>query len=111
MPLIFAKRAAPVVAAVLLLAACEEEAAPEVERSAEQGGRAAGDVLGGTISDDMLPLERPRSQSPPLEREAADGEAAPAAGDEAGGDAGAEGGEDAAAPAATGLPVASPAPQ
>ena len=51
---------------LLLLAACgdsEPEAATD-----EQGGEAAGDVLGGTISDDMLPLEELQSQSPPAER-------------------------------------------
>lgn len=70
MPLMFAPRAAPALAAALLLAACEDEAA-EVPRDTEQGGKAAGEVLGGAISDDMLPLERLRSQSPPLEPEPA----------------------------------------
>ena len=43
------------------LAACESESAPP---PVEDDGRATaeGEVLGGTISDDMLPL---RSQSPP----------------------------------------------
>jgi hypothetical protein len=50
----------------LLLAGCEDSA-PEGE-TAEVGGKAAGDVLGGTISDDMLPLEELKSQSPPAKR-------------------------------------------
>ena len=52
----------------LSLAACGDEADPESSRTAEQGGEAAGDVLGGTISDNMLPLEELRSQSPPAEQ-------------------------------------------
>ena len=46
-----------------VLASCESETAPP---SAQDEGRAAkGEVLGGTISDDMLPLDTLRSQSPP----------------------------------------------
>lgn len=44
------------------LAACQQgepEAAPA-------GQRAEGEVLGGSISDEMIPLEQLRSQSPPL---------------------------------------------
>lgn len=46
------------------LAACESESAPP---PVEDDGRATaeGEVLGGTISDDMLPLDTLRSQSPP----------------------------------------------
>ncbi|MEM7780011.1 MAG: hypothetical protein AAF697_06445 [Pseudomonadota bacterium] len=46
----------------LLLAACDEEVA-EVDTS-ETGGQAAGVLSGGTISDDMLPLEELTSTSP-----------------------------------------------
>lgn len=60
-------RIAPLLLApLLLLAACEEEAA-EVDTSAT-GGKAAGEVLGGTISDEMIPLETLTSTSPPMER-------------------------------------------
>lgn len=57
------KFAAALCAPLLLLAACEEEV-PEVDTSAT-GGKAAGEILGGTISDDMLPLEELTSTSPP----------------------------------------------
>lgn len=50
--------------ALLALAACDEEAAPD-EAPVETGGEASGDVLEGTISDDMLPLEDLTSTSPP----------------------------------------------
>lgn len=42
-----------------------QDGTPEAERGAK------GEVLGGTISDDMLPLDRLRSQSPPLRAEPA----------------------------------------
>lgn len=44
------------------LAACGDEQASE---TSGDGRTAAGEVLGGTISDDMLPLPLVRSQSPP----------------------------------------------
>lgn len=48
----------------LVLSACGGE--PEAP-AADQGERQAeGDVLGGTISDDMLPLDTVTSQSPPV---------------------------------------------
>ena len=47
-----------------LLGACAEETEPEVDTSAT-GGEAEGEVIGGTISDDMLPLESLTSTSPP----------------------------------------------
>ena len=50
------------------LAACGEETKTGPERRT-----AAGEVLGGSITDDMLPLDTVRSQSPPL-REGASGE-------------------------------------
>ncbi|MFN4019675.1 MAG: hypothetical protein ACK4IC_04060 [Erythrobacter sp.] len=53
-------RAVPLVALMLLCAACTEAAAP----TAERGGEAAGEVLGGSISDAMIPLEQLDSQAP-----------------------------------------------
>ena len=55
--------------ALLLLAACNEEAAP-----AAQGDKAAGEVLGGTISDAMIPLDQLQSEAPLAPRQ---GPAAP----------------------------------
>ncbi|QIQ86984.1 hypothetical protein [Erythrobacter sp.] len=109
MPLTFTKLAAPALGALLLLSACEEEA--EAPRETAQGGEAAGEVLGGTISDDMLPLERLRSQSPPMERETSPGDRAEG-GDE--GDAveadGAQEGDETPAPAPVPAPQPSPSP-
>ena len=70
------------IAPLLLLAACEDNAG-QVDTS-ETGGKAEGEVLGGTISDDMLPLEELTSTSPPAERisTASDGSAASDGGDE-----------------------------
>lgn len=45
-----------------LLAACQDDAAP-----AGEGDGASGEVLEGTINDDMLPLDEVRSQPPLLE--------------------------------------------
>jgi len=53
-------------AAAVLLAACSDE--PEAPVDANQSATASGDVLGGSISDDMIPLEELRSQSPPAPR-------------------------------------------
>ena len=55
---------AALVTAGAFLAACESESAPP---PVEDDGRATaeGEVLGGTISDEMLPLDTLRSQSPP----------------------------------------------
>ena len=50
--------ALPLLTGTLLLAACGDEAAKGDGRSA------AGEVLEGTISDAMLPLDEVRSQSP-----------------------------------------------
>ena len=44
----------------LALAACEQQAATP----AEQGGAASGEVLPGSISDAMIPLEQLDSQAP-----------------------------------------------
>jgi len=57
-------RAAPLALGLALcltaVAACTDEAAGP----AEQGGEAAGEVLGGSISDAMIPLEQLESQAP-----------------------------------------------
>jgi len=55
-------------AGALTLAGCSPEETIEEEEPVEEGGAVSGDVLGGSISDDMLPLEALRSQSPPAER-------------------------------------------
>ena len=70
-----------VLAGALSLAGCSEEATTEEPGEIETGGELSGDVLGGSISDDMLPLEAVTWQSPPAERTneegAASGDAAP----------------------------------
>ncbi len=53
------------VSLALLLGACEQASEPGDTAVSEEGGKAAGETLGGTISDDMLPLAELRSQSPP----------------------------------------------
>jgi hypothetical protein len=55
-------------AALLALTACGDEAAEPI--STETGGEAAGEILGGTISDEMIPLEELTSTSPPAQRRA-----------------------------------------
>jgi len=55
----------------LALAACEDEAA--IEEPIETGGEAAGEVLGGTISDEMLPLEQLTSTPPLVDEEESGG--------------------------------------
>ncbi len=62
------KLACAMFAPLLLLSACEEEPAPET--ATDSSGVATGEVLGGTISDDMLPLDELTSTSPPAERPA-----------------------------------------
>jgi len=52
---------------LLLATACEDTSEPDAPTN-EQGGEVAGDVLGGSISDDMIPLDELRSQSPPAEQ-------------------------------------------
>lgn len=48
-----------------LLSACGNET-PAEETQQEADRDAKGDVIGGTIGDDMIPLDRLRSQSPPV---------------------------------------------
>ena len=93
---------------LLPLAACGDDA-PAVDTS-QTGGKAAGEILGGTISDDMLPLEELTSTSPPAPRasgaagtgQAGDSGDAESDGDESDGadTEGAEAPEEAPAPAA-----------
>lgn len=87
---------------LLLLAACGND--PAGTAPAEQGGEAAGEVLGGTISDDMIALDRLTSQSPPAEpaaREGEQGAEASGGGDDADAETAAESQEaEAASPAA-----------
>lgn len=54
--------ALPLALPLVLLAACNQAD----ETVAPAGKRAAGEVLGGTINDEMIPLEQLRSQSPPM---------------------------------------------
>ncbi|NVE94862.1 hypothetical protein [Altererythrobacter lutimaris] len=51
------------IAPLAFVAACSSE--PE-ESAGGEDLEAKGEILGGTISDDMLPLESVTSQSPPL---------------------------------------------
>ncbi|RJY09183.1 hypothetical protein [Aurantiacibacter aquimixticola] len=52
-----------------ILAACGEDAGPTTD---EDGRESSGEVLEGTISDAMLPLDQVRSQAPLAESEAGD---------------------------------------
>ncbi len=63
----FAFRPLVLTSFALSIAACGEEA-EEPTRETELGGEASGEVLGGSISDDMIPLEQLRSQSPSAPR-------------------------------------------
>jgi hypothetical protein len=92
-------------ALVLLLAACNDKqpvpAARDDQRNAE------GEVLGGTISDAMLPLDTVTSQAPPLRESSKSDAEGP----------GAKGGSASSAPSASepaaessGAPAASPSP-
>ena len=58
-------RTAPILVSLvagLAVAGCDAQQAAPAE-----GGGAAGEVLGGSISDDMLPIEQLRSQPPQAE--------------------------------------------
>ena len=75
-----------------LLAGCGEE--PVAEPTDNDGRTAAGEVIGGTISDSMLPLDTVRSQSPPAvvasgtaSGDPSDAEAVPAGGSDEAADA------------------------
>lgn len=54
-------RHAVILAAALALSACGDDPAPV------EDGSVSGEVLEGSISDDMLPLDTIQSRSPPLE--------------------------------------------
>ena len=64
----------PIPAALLLLSACNNE--PETAPQEDGSGGAKGEVLDGTISDEMLPLDTVTSQSPPENPVGEDGDAA-----------------------------------
>ncbi|MFN3989716.1 MAG: hypothetical protein ACK4IS_05610 [Erythrobacter sp.] len=53
-------------ALIMVLAACQGESGAG---TSEMGGRAEGEVLGGTISDDMIALEQLTSEAPLAPRE------------------------------------------
>ncbi|MBD3730251.1 MAG: hypothetical protein IE933_11140 [Sphingomonadales bacterium] len=106
LPSRLAPPAAAVAALALLLASCGDKA-PAPQADSAKG--AEGEVLGGTISDEMIPLDEIRSQSAPVKPSdlppsqggptaAASGDAADKAGDAAG--------QPATAPAAADAPVA-----
>lgn len=63
----------PIPAALLLLSACNDE--PETAPQEDDSGGARGEVLDGTISDDMLPLDTVTSQSLPENPVGEDGDA------------------------------------
>ena len=94
------KRLSCALPALVLLAGCGGEA------PADDGRAASGDVLEGTISDDMLPVDRARSE-PPLE----DPEAFAKARTEAGAAGLPEGGREAEGPESAAAASASPAPE
>jgi len=58
------RRTIAAAALILALAACDSGTDGDTT-----GSGADGEVLGGTISDEMLPLDTVRSQSPPLRTE------------------------------------------
>ncbi len=58
---------AALLALCCLVAGCGEQAAPP----AQQGGEASGEVLAGSISDAMIPLEQLESQAPLAPRQGA----------------------------------------
>jgi hypothetical protein len=57
---------AVILAVALALAGCKDD----VAAPAEKGGEATGEVLGGEISDAMIPLEQLESQAPLAPRQA-----------------------------------------
>ncbi|MBY6216971.1 hypothetical protein [Qipengyuania aquimaris] len=88
----------------LALASCGESA--EVVEEDNEDATARGEVLGGTISDDMLPLDTLTSQAPSRVTQAtADGDTA-----SSGAEAEDDGAEQAPAPAAAPAPETPPEP-
>lgn len=57
---------APILALVILVAGCGDQAAAP----AEQGGEASGEVLAGSVSDAMIPLDQLESEAPLAPRQA-----------------------------------------
>ncbi len=72
------RAACPALALILILSACGEAKVGD----GKERKTAAGEVLGGSISDAMLPLDEVQSQSPPL-RETAGGSSETAGSDSA----------------------------
>ncbi|MXO94907.1 hypothetical protein GRI34_00560 [Erythrobacter aquimaris] len=72
------KRIGIIVAGAVLLAACQDEAS-EVATS-DEAQTAEGEVLGGTISDDMLPLATSTSQPPALRQQSSNDSSTPSSG-------------------------------
>ena len=56
------------VAGAIMLSACGSDAPPE-ETEAEAGRGVKGEVIGGTISDAMIPIDQLQSQSPHIKEE------------------------------------------
>ncbi len=73
------------VAGAIMLSACGSDA-PSEETEAEAGRGAKGEVMGGTISDAMIPLDQLKSKSPHITEEPTP----PSTGDAGNGDAAAE---------------------
>lgn len=93
-------RLAMIIACTAALTACTDEPAP----AAPERGTAAGEVLGGEVSDAMLPLETARSTSPagssmPDEGAGEDGQGEDGSGEDGAGEEGRGGKTTTSAPA------------
>lgn len=98
------KRLIPALSAVVLLAGCGSEPADD------DGRAASGEVLEGTISDAMLPVDRVRSEAPLEDPEAFAEVRTAAAADDADDEAAADEGEEAAPADADAAPDEAPEP-
>ena len=67
-------------AATVILSGCGDDS-PPAETEVEAERNAKGEVIGGTISDAMIPLDRLHSQSPPVREAPSQPSAAGPAGD------------------------------
>ncbi len=109
-------RATALAPLTLVLAACGDDAEPVAEGASDVDAEATGEVLGGEISDEMLPFEQLRSQSPAVPRatSSASGSSGPTASDDINdnesdsGDASSDG-EEADAPSQAPTPEPEPA--